>query len=193
MVWPILISVAVTPRISAADKAKGHANAASALTTLNLVTKRIDAPSPFIWARSNGGSGRCGSTTLSREHAMAALLTPTQMMRARAIPLFDHLVGAAEQRDRNGDAERLGGLEIDDEFHLGGLLDRHVGRLIARENPSGINTQQTPLFGRIAAIAHQAANAGKTRERTDGGARIPRGQCRKLFVPCGEIGLSTNH
>src|ERR1700692_2396599 len=26
--------------------------------------------------------------------------------------LFDHLVGAAEQRQRNGDAERLGGLEV---------------------------------------------------------------------------------
>jgi hypothetical protein len=27
-------------------------------------------------------------------------------------PLFDHLVGAAQQRERNGDAERLGGLEV---------------------------------------------------------------------------------
>src|SRR5258708_27057070 len=105
---------------------------------------------------------------------MAALSTPTQTMRARAIPLFDHLVGAAEQRDRNGDAERLGGLEIDDEFHLGGLLDRQVDRLIARENPSGINTQPTPLFGRHAPIAHQTANAGQTPEKTDGGELLPR-------------------
>jgi hypothetical protein len=34
--------------------------------------------------------------------------------------LFDHLVGAAEQRDRHGDAERLGGLEIDNQLDLGG-------------------------------------------------------------------------
>ena len=27
--------------------------------------------------------------------------------------LFDHLVGAGEQRWRNGEAERLGGLEVD--------------------------------------------------------------------------------
>src|SRR5260221_3734866 len=98
---------------------------------------------------------------------MAALSTPTQMMRARAIPLFDHLVGAAEQRDRNGDAERLGGLEIDDEFHLGGLLDRQGGRPIARENPSGINTPQTPPFGMTAAIAHQAAHAAINRVPID--------------------------
>ena len=32
--------------------------------------------------------------------------------------LFNHLVGAAEQIDREGDAERLGGLEIDDELDL---------------------------------------------------------------------------
>jgi hypothetical protein len=44
MVWPILISVAVTPRISAALDAAGHTSAASALTTPALVTKRIDAP-----------------------------------------------------------------------------------------------------------------------------------------------------
>src|SRR5258708_28691065 len=144
MVWPILIPVGVKPRISAASEATGQAstkaNAASALTTPNLVTKRIDAPSPFIWARSNGGRGRRGSAALSREHAMAALSTPTQMMRARAIPLFDHLVGAAEQRDRNGDAERLGGLEVDDEFHLGGLLDRQGGRALPPEDPAGEKT-----------------------------------------------------
>jgi hypothetical protein len=38
--------------------------------------------------------------------------------------LFDHLVGAAGQRQRDGDAERLGGLEIEDQFNLCGLLDR---------------------------------------------------------------------
>jgi hypothetical protein len=27
---------------------------------------------------------------------------------------FDHLVGAAEQRERNGEAERLGSLEVED-------------------------------------------------------------------------------
>src|ERR1035437_8738518 len=47
MVWPILISVDVTPRISAAVKAAGHVSTASALTTPNLVTKRIDIPPPI--------------------------------------------------------------------------------------------------------------------------------------------------
>jgi hypothetical protein len=37
---------------------------------------------------------------------------------------FKDFVGAAGQRQRYGDAERLGGLEVDNQFHLGGLLDR---------------------------------------------------------------------
>ena len=41
---------------------------------------------------------------------------------------LDHLVGAAEQRQRNGQAERLGGLEIEDQLDLGDLLHRQVGR-----------------------------------------------------------------
>ena len=52
--------------------------------------------------------------------------------------LLYHFVGAAEQRDRDGQAERLRGLEIDDKFDLGRLLDRKIGRLLALENAAGI-------------------------------------------------------
>src|SRR5262245_31144719 len=38
--------------------------------------------------------------------------------------LFDNLVGAAKQREREGDAERLGGLKVDRQLHRGRLLDR---------------------------------------------------------------------
>ena len=37
------------------------------------------------------------------------------------------------------EAERLGGLEIDDQLELGGLLHRQVGRLLALENPAGVD------------------------------------------------------
>jgi hypothetical protein len=47
MVWPILISVAVTPRISAASEPTGSANNASAPSAPNPLTKRIGLPSPL--------------------------------------------------------------------------------------------------------------------------------------------------
>jgi hypothetical protein len=43
--------------------------------------------------------------------------------------LFDHLVGAGEQRGRDGQAERLRGLEVDDKLEFGRLLNGQIGWL----------------------------------------------------------------
>ena len=48
--------------------------------------------------------------------------------------LFDHLVGAAEQRWRNVEAERLGGLEVDGQLEFGRRLYRQIGRLLPLED-----------------------------------------------------------
>src|SRR5690348_13221696 len=47
---------------------------------------------------------------------------------------FDYLVGACKQGGWHFEAERLGNLEVDDQFELGGLLDRQVGGLYALED-----------------------------------------------------------
>jgi hypothetical protein len=53
-----------------------------------------------------------------------------QAQQRRAVArLFDHLVGAGEQRRRHLDAERLRGGQIDNQLELGRLLDRKVGGL----------------------------------------------------------------
>ena len=41
--------------------------------------------------------------------------------------LLNHVVGAAEQRRREGEAERFGGLEIDSELDFCKQFDRQVG------------------------------------------------------------------
>jgi hypothetical protein len=48
--------------------------------------------------------------------------------------LFDHLVGAREQRRRHSEPERLGGLQINYQFVLSRLLYGQVGRLLAPED-----------------------------------------------------------
>jgi hypothetical protein len=48
--------------------------------------------------------------------------------------LFDQLVGGSEQRGRNGESKRLGGLEIDDEIEFGRLLDRDIAGLRPAQN-----------------------------------------------------------
>ena len=45
--------------------------------------------------------------------------------------LFDQFVGAAEQRHWNSEAERLGGLKVDDQLEFGRPLNRQIGRLVA--------------------------------------------------------------
>ena len=49
---------------------------------------------------------------------------------------FDQIFSANEKRQRYFEPKRLGGLEVDDQFDFGGLLDGKVGWLRAFEDRS---------------------------------------------------------
>src|SRR6266446_4656352 len=59
---------------------------------------------------------------------------------------IDHLIRPLQERRRDRQAERRGGLEVDDQFKRSGLLDRKVGELGAFQN--------LRCFARLAPAAH---------------------------------------
>ena len=78
---------------------------------------------------------------------------------------------SGEQLGGTFEAERLGGLEVDHELELGRLHDRQVGRLLALENPAGIDAGLTIGVGDAGSVAHQAAGFGKLAQGIDRGHR----------------------
>lgn len=73
--------------------------------------------------------------------------------------MFDDVVGAAEQRCGNLDAELLGCLEIDHEIEPPRLHDRQLGRLFSLENASDIDAGLPPCVRKIGAVAEETASS----------------------------------
>src|ERR1700732_2720391 len=89
---------------------------------------------------------------------------------------FDDLVGAGEDRLRHGEAERLGGLEIDHQLEGGRLLHRQIGRLGAVEDLSGVNADLAIYADEARPIADQPAGRGELAPFIDRGNLIARRQ-----------------
>ena len=89
--------------------------------------KRRNAPGEVLPRKPITGIAFCCA-----RRARAAVIAPRQQAAAiRGGSSFDDLVGAGEDRWRHGEAERLGGLEIDDQLECGRLLrpaDRRAWR-----------------------------------------------------------------
>src|SRR5260370_16629100 len=88
---------------------------------------------------------------------------------------FDHFVGAAKQRQRHGDAERLCGFEVDAQLDFGRLLDRQVRRLFALENTAHIAASQGVGGDDIPPVADQTPSPNQTPTSPD-----PRHSCPTL-------------
>lgn len=80
----------------------------------------------------------CGRSVARRICRFVKLVQPRQF--AAFFGLFDHLVGPAKQRERNGDAECLRGLHVDDQVDLGRLLDWQIRWPFPIENTRDVNS-----------------------------------------------------
>src|SRR5215472_18944419 len=98
------------------------------------------------------------------------------------VSLFDHLVSAAEQRQRNGQAKRLGSLQVQEHLDLRGLLNRQFARLFPFENTGGVDASQTVSVGKATAIAHQAAGGDELAVFEDRRHRVAERQFGELLA-----------
>src|SRR5207245_5241188 len=71
--------------------------------------------------------------------------------------LFEHVVGPQQECLLDREAERLGGLQVDDQLELRRLLDREVGRLGPLENLVSVDGGTPEAFGDVWRVGHEAA------------------------------------
>jgi len=103
-----------------------------------------------------------------------------------------HLVGGGQQRFRDGEAERLGSLEVDDEIDFCDLLHREVGGFVALENAPSIDASLAVPIADAAAIAYQAAGHSVLTIWEHRGQRMADRQRRDLFRVSVEEGTGAN-
>ena len=85
-------------------------------------------------------------------------LTPTDRASfAWRLPSFNHLVGAQQERLRDRQAKRLGGIQIDDEIEFGRLLDRDVAWLGPSQNLVNIVCGTAEQVEEVWSIRHQTS------------------------------------
>src|SRR5258707_5160925 len=109
----------------------------------------------------------------------------THAPQQTAALLYD-LVGLGEECRWNINAERLGGLEVDDQLEGRRLLDRQIGGLGALEDLSHVSTDQAKGRSEAWSIADQAAGRGEFTPRIDRRNGTARCQRHELLAPAGQ-------
>src|SRR5262245_55940560 len=111
----------------------------------------------------------------------------------QAASLFDHLVGATDQRLWDIQTERFCGFEIDDHLDFRDLLNRQIGRFIALENTANVVPDHTIRLGKVTSVAHQTAGCSELSMLVDRRHSVADGQLAKFFAVTVEERSSANH
>jgi hypothetical protein len=99
----------------------------------------------------------------------------------------------AQQRNREGEAKRLGSFHVDDQLNLGGLLYWQIGGLGALEDTAGIDAGRPVRICRAAAATHQAACRSKLAVLIDREYSVPKRKFSKLVTARIEERIGANH
>ena len=78
-------------------------------------------------------------------------------------PSLDHVIRPLQERRRDREAERLGGLEVDDQLELTGLLDGEVARLRALQDLVHVSDCPRVHAGQVRAIRDKPARPNESR------------------------------
>src|SRR5215831_3929736 len=99
---------------------------------------------------------------------------------------FDHLIGEREQPVWNLEAERLRGLEVDDQLEFGRHQHGQVGRFFALEDAARVNTGLAKGIRKAGAVADEAAGRGEFAPRIHCRYSVVFSKSHEPFAPASE-------
>src|SRR5262249_28541820 len=93
---------------------------------------------------------------------------------------FEHLVGGDYEALRDGDAERLGGLLVDEDLNLRRPLDRQITGFLASQDAAGIDAGKMIGIGDTGTVTQQSTGRRKLAAVKDCRNLVANGDCGKL-------------
>src|SRR5262249_17052436 len=145
-------SVMNSRRLITAPKHSGHGIVSAQTSTLE--GRDVRASQCPLWVKSRHVQRAKACPLYPRKRTCAVQEPMSALGHKRTSVLFDHLIRALLNRQRDKNVKRPGGFEIDDHLELDRGLDRKLVWLGALENSIGVSSGASVVVAQVAAIGH---------------------------------------